>query len=78
MIGKSLYDYTVNDVSGLFYENVDAVVIVDPSIDRNPESITTLSWTSGSISMNQTRRSQANTRFSLTTQAYLNPSTAAV
>ena len=33
MIGKSLYDYTVNDVSGLFYENVDAVVIVDPSID---------------------------------------------
>ena len=33
MIGKSLYDYTVNDVSGLFYKNVDAVVIVDPSID---------------------------------------------
>ena len=33
MASKSLYDYTVNDVSGLFYENVDAVVIVDPSID---------------------------------------------
>lgn len=30
---KDLYDYNINDVSGLFLENVDAIVIVDPAID---------------------------------------------
>lgn len=33
MAEKSLYDYNLNDVSGLFFENVGAVVIVDPAID---------------------------------------------
>ena len=33
MENKSLYDYTVEDVSGLLLENVDAIVVVDPSID---------------------------------------------
>ena len=33
MMNKSLYDYTVEDLSGLMLENVDAAVIVDPSID---------------------------------------------
>ena len=33
MASKSLYDYTINDVIGLIIENVDAVVLVDPSID---------------------------------------------
>ena len=33
MANKDLYDYTVNDVTGLLTENVDAVVIVDPAID---------------------------------------------
>ena len=30
---KSLYDYDVNDVSLLVGENIDAVIVVDPSID---------------------------------------------
>ena len=33
MENKNLYDYTVEDVSGLLLENVDAIVVVDPSID---------------------------------------------
>ena len=33
MVNKDLYDYTVDDVTGLLVENVDAVVIVDPAID---------------------------------------------
>ena len=33
MANKSLYDYTVDDLSGLLLDNVDAVVIVDPAID---------------------------------------------
>lgn len=33
MAEKSLYDYNLSDVSGLFFENVGAVVIVDPAID---------------------------------------------
>ena len=33
MKNKSLYDYNIDDVSGLFLDTVDAVVIVDPSID---------------------------------------------
>ena len=33
MENKSLYDYSVNDVSRLFYENVGAIIIVDPAID---------------------------------------------
>ena len=30
---KSLYDYDINDVSLLVGENIDAVIVVDPSID---------------------------------------------
>ena len=33
MESKSLYDYTINDVPALLADNVDAIVIVDPSID---------------------------------------------
>jgi len=33
MENKSLYDYSVNDVSKLFYETVGAIIIVDPAID---------------------------------------------
>lgn len=33
MESKNLYDYTVNDVPALLADNVDAIVIVDPSID---------------------------------------------
>ena len=33
MKNKSLYDYNIDDVSGLFLDTVDAIVIVDPSID---------------------------------------------
>ncbi len=33
MAEKSLYDYNLSDVSDLFFENVGAVVIVDPAID---------------------------------------------
>lgn len=31
--GKSITDFDVNDVSELFFENVDAAVVVDPSVD---------------------------------------------
>ena len=30
---KSLYDFDVSDVSQLIGENIDAVIVVDPSID---------------------------------------------
>ena len=30
---KNLYDYDISDVSRLIGENIDAVIIVDPSID---------------------------------------------
>ena len=33
MESKNLYDYTINDVPALLADNVDAIVIVDPSID---------------------------------------------
>ncbi len=33
MGNKSLYDFTINDVTGLLTENVDAIVVVDPAID---------------------------------------------
>ena len=33
MANKSLYDYNIDDLSGLLLDNVDAVVIVDPAID---------------------------------------------
>ena len=33
MSTKSLYDYSIDDVKGLFFDNVDAVIIVDPEID---------------------------------------------
>ena len=33
MENKNLYDFTVNDVSELLLENVDAIVVVDPAID---------------------------------------------
>ena len=33
MSAKSLYDYSIDDVKGLFFDNVDAVIIVDPEID---------------------------------------------
>ena len=33
MENKSLYDYTANDVSNIFYENVGAIILVDPAID---------------------------------------------
>ena len=33
MMKKDLYDYTISDVSELLLENVDAIVVVDPSID---------------------------------------------
>ena len=33
MENKSLYDYSANDVSKIFYENVGAVILVDPAID---------------------------------------------
>ena len=33
MGSKSLYDFTEKDVSELFLGNVDAVIVVDPSID---------------------------------------------
>jgi diguanylate cyclase (GGDEF)-like protein len=33
MASKSLYDFTVNDVAGLFLDTADAIVVVDPAID---------------------------------------------
>ena len=33
MASKSLYDFTVNDVAGLFMDTADAIVVVDPAID---------------------------------------------
>ena len=33
MESKNLYEYTINDVPALLADNVDAIVIVDPSID---------------------------------------------
>nr|MCR5286651.1 GGDEF domain-containing protein [Saccharofermentans sp.] len=33
MLKKDLYDFNVNDVTGLLLENVDAVIVVDPAID---------------------------------------------
>ena len=33
MASKSLYDFTVNDVAGLFIDTADAIVVVDPAID---------------------------------------------
>ena len=33
MASKSLYDFTVNDVAGLFMDTADAIVVVDPEID---------------------------------------------
>ena len=33
MESKNLYDYTINDVPAILADNVDAIVIVDPSID---------------------------------------------
>ena len=33
MVKKDLYDFNVNDVTGLLLENVDAVIVVDPAID---------------------------------------------
>jgi diguanylate cyclase (GGDEF)-like protein len=33
MTKKNLYDYDINDVSGLLLDNVDAIVVVDPAID---------------------------------------------
>jgi len=33
MASKSLYDFTINDVAGLFMDTADAIVVVDPAID---------------------------------------------
>ena len=33
MSDKNLYDYTIDDISGLLLDNVDAIVVVDPAID---------------------------------------------
>ncbi len=33
MENKNLYDYTIKDIPELMFENVDAIVIVDPAID---------------------------------------------
>ena len=33
MSDKNLKDYDLNDISKLFYDSVDSVIIVDPSID---------------------------------------------